>query len=338
MVLKRIDIIIFVEHRDREYGIACSIAKRLTEHHRKTVAVASLIYHPLIACIIFRPSVVVMPSLGFGRGSVGWLFNKIYPGEIEYVNMNYEQFIGNWQGTLKKPKHPISFKRQIQLAWGNHFKDYLVANGVNEENIYITGRPQNYEIIKNYQGKKQLFRKLLTSKYGIDPNIPIYFVAFTENFAVFTEDQIKRYVAGGAREDLIHKHKENVSKTISIFIEWINKLSISEHNINIIIKPHPGVSVDLYKDIDISKHDNIILAESNNAYEWLAACDYFITNFSTLSIEARALAIPSYRVIPAGDLNEENVWWCQDCKYLEDYESFEEIFYKSSNDFDFSIT
>ncbi len=332
MLFKQCDVLIFVEHKDREYDISCHIAERLNEKYGDSVVIASLIFHSLLSAILFRPSVIVTPSLGFGKGSVSWLFNNIYPHGVGYINMNYEQFIGAWQGSLKKPNHIISKTKQIQFAWGDHFKDYLLENGAAAKNIYITGRPQNQLIIEKYKDKQEHYRNILTTKYKIDTKGTFVFVAFTENFSTFNEDQIQRYVEAGANEKLIYSHKDNVSKTIDIFIDWLNILSKKTQKHHVIIKPHPGVSVDLYSQLVQSTKINpnwVIMTTDDNAYACLAACDYYITNISTLAIEAKLLSKPSYRLAPVGDLEGENIWWCNECQLIQSYDEFENILNES---------
>ena len=60
----KVDILFLIEHRDRELDAVCAIAKELKQKYGLSVAIASLLFHALIAAILIRPKVIVVP---FGR-------------------------------------------------------------------------------------------------------------------------------------------------------------------------------------------------------------------------------------------------------------------------------
>lgn len=326
---KDVDILIFIEHKDREYAISRNIARVLSEKFNYKVIIASLILHPVYAAVKYRPRVIVTPSLGFGRGSVNWIFNNLYPNTIQYVNMNYEQFIGKWQGGLKRPKSETSIRKQTQLVWGEHFKDYLLDNGNEKENIIITGRPHNQLLLEDYLPQRNYYRDKLVEQYSLDPRKKLYLSAFTENFALFTEKQVQNYIKHGANPDLIRSHKLNVAQTLETYIKWIKEhLSVIDDSY-IIIKPHPSVPSELYDEISNnypSEADPVRIVINDNAYEWLVVSDYLITNVSTLAIEAKLLRKPIFRIMPHGDLEKEDIWWCNNTIKVQSFNDFKTMF------------
>ena len=66
-----------------------------------TTRVASLIFHVFFCMLFYRPHIVITPSPAFGRGSVSRIYNFIYGDEVKFLNLNYEQYVGEWKSKLK---------------------------------------------------------------------------------------------------------------------------------------------------------------------------------------------------------------------------------------------
>ena len=79
----------------------------------------------------------------------------IYGKKIEYINLNYEQFISSWKGSYKTPSNENCIKYQKQFVWGEYFKNVLTKGGIPKENISVTGRPLSQLIEENYINKSK---------------------------------------------------------------------------------------------------------------------------------------------------------------------------------------
>ena len=146
--MKKIDVLFFIEHKDRELDITLAITSILREKYGLNVKVASLLFDGLTCAFQFSPKVVITPSTAFGKGSVAWLFFMIYGQNIEYINLNYEQFISSWKGKYKTPSNKNCIMYQKQFVWGKYFKNSLVEGKIPEKNITITGRPLS-QLVEN---------------------------------------------------------------------------------------------------------------------------------------------------------------------------------------------
>ena len=69
--MKKIDVLFFVEHKDRELDITHAISKILKKDYGLHVEIASLFFEGLTSAFKFSPKVVITPSTAFGKGSVG---------------------------------------------------------------------------------------------------------------------------------------------------------------------------------------------------------------------------------------------------------------------------
>ena len=133
-MFKKLDILFFIEHKDRELYIARSVCKEIIEKNEKiSIRIVSLIFHALISIVLYRPKVVVTPSPAFGWGSVSRLFHFVYGDKIKFINLNYEQYVGEWESTLKLQWHHISKTKQYQISWHKDFMKKMISMGVSKK-------------------------------------------------------------------------------------------------------------------------------------------------------------------------------------------------------------
>ena len=74
----------------------------------------------------YRPRIVITPSPAFGRGSVSRIYNFIYGDEVKFLNLNYEQYVGEWESKLKLNWHKVSKDKQFHICWDSEFKKDLI--------------------------------------------------------------------------------------------------------------------------------------------------------------------------------------------------------------------
>ena len=64
-----VDVLLFVEHRDRELEVVASIAQLLRERHGLSVAIASTLFDALLSAVSVRPRVVVSTGIAPARSA-----------------------------------------------------------------------------------------------------------------------------------------------------------------------------------------------------------------------------------------------------------------------------
>jgi surface carbohydrate biosynthesis protein len=289
---KDIDIVIFIEHKDRELQLSIELKKVLEKNH--SVIIASLIYHTHIILSKYNVKTIVTPFIGFGKGSISDLFYKVYGDKINYININYEQFLFPFTGEFKVPKTKASKEIQINLAWGKHFKEYLINAGAKEKNIFVTGRPYS-QLIKKINNKEEQLKSKLSTKYGLNISKKWIFIALTDGLAFRSDESLNNLVAFGGQKDDMLAQVAHDRLTIDKLIKLLSK--IDDVNVfeefEFILRPHPSVSIDEYlkvfekNKVKIPKKLKII--KGNTALDWLVSSEYLITNYSTLIIDANVI-------------------------------------------------
>ena len=109
---KNIDVVIFIEHKDRELQLSLELKKYLEKKH--SVMIASITYHSHFILLNYNIKTIVTPYKGFGKSSISNLFFKVHGLNINYINMNYEQFLFPFTGILKVPKTEPAKRHQIK--------------------------------------------------------------------------------------------------------------------------------------------------------------------------------------------------------------------------------
>ncbi len=314
---KNIDILFFVEHRDRELEIAVSLT-HLLEEKGFNVAVASSVYHQIPTLLTAEPKVIVTPFTGFGKGSVSELFYSVYRESITYINLNYEQFISSWKGAYKTSIHEFSRNKQIQFVWGKYFKDELIKNGVNSDNIFITGRPSLSLISSQYSN---LSKNELKALYPNFHNKKICFIALTDGLAFIGDEKIEFIVKNGGEREGLEAHVDYIKKNITSLFQEVIVEAEKNNDIMFVMRPHPSIPeaayFSLFSQLGLKLPSNVVVTKDKNAFWWLAHTDWYVTNYSTLCLEAKVLGVKSYLFEKHVNKNIENYWYTSSAKKID---------------------
>ncbi len=307
------DVVIFVEHRDRELEVAVELCS-LLENTGVRVAVASSLFHQFSVLANITPKILVTPFTGFGKGSVSELYFRIYGNKLKYVNLNYEQFISSWKGDYKTKLNPLARKYQLQMSWGDFFKEELIANNVPENNIFVTGRPSLSIVKRKYSsGINSEPNKKITSLLEEKNYVSMFFVGLTDGLAFIDETRIDYIVSQGALRQPLLDHIDYVKSNMECLFRDLTEYALSNPDTLIVMRPHPSVSISSYVKIfnklGISIPNNIYITKDYNAILWLSRADLFITNYSTLCIESKVLDVPTFVYEKIKNVNVEEYWY-----------------------------
>jgi surface carbohydrate biosynthesis protein len=323
---KKVDIVIFVEHKDRELQLSNYLKEEL-ERENYSVIIASLIYHTHLILYKYKIKTIITPYIGFGKGSISDLFYKAHGLNINFINLNYEQFLFPFTGKFKIPKNNISKNYQINFAWGNHFKKYLVEAGAKTENIFITGRPYS-EVIKKIEINKKLIKNELAEAHQLDVNKQWVFIALTDGLALLDNSSLEKIVSKGVDGKGMYTQVYHDRETILKLCKILSNISNLDDNENyeFILRPHPSVSINKYKSIFSNNNLNIPvslkLIKESSALNWLVSSDMLITNYSTLIIDATALNKKTL-VFNHDNVKFNYLWWTS---FADDnFEDFQEL-------------
>lgn len=327
-MIKNVDVIIFVEHKDRELESIEKLSETLKESGLK-ILVLSIHFH-LHYLMFYKAKVYVFPYLINRHDWPCSLVYKMYGNSVRYLNLNWEQLLSKANIAYKKPQDEFVKNEVSHIAWNQNFKDYLILNGVRDGNVHITGNPAN-EILFEMTGEYDKWRQKLSMELGL--NIQKKWIFFPMNYAwaFATDSKIKSKIAKGFPADVAWDYRAYSKKCLLEFIPFVNELSKNKHT-EIIIRPHPTITESDYEAVFNTEigfvPDNVLINKSYSIREWIVASDLIGSSWSTSVWDAYNIGKPAFLFNPYERPDWLHVWWndtvCNISK-VEDLDSIKKV-------------
>lgn len=328
-MFKEVDVIFFVEHKDRELESIKLIAEKLKKEGKSSLILS--VYFHVHYLYLYKAKTFVFPYLiNQNDWPVSFVY-KMYGDSVEYINMNWEQLISKVNEEYKKPQDNFVKKKVRHIAWNNYFEEYLIRYGVNKDNIKITGNPAN-EILFKLLNKKNEWRRKLSKEFTLDTSKKWLFMPMNYGWAFSSDSLINAKIKKGYPEKIAWEYREYSQKCLNKFIYFIEKIS-KEYDYEIIIRPHPSITEDDYKKVFdktigyIPK--SIYLSKAHSIREWIVASDIVGSSWSTSVWDAYNIGKPVFLFTPFKRPEWLDVWWNDEVVNLDDYK--EEVSNKISH-------
>lgn len=285
-------IIIFYEHLTREWN-AIQGLKEIFEKKNCKVWTLSIIFERSKAKLIAninKIDIIIVP----------WFVDKVheeilYPiistnPKIQVINLHHEQIGSKESQHFLIPQSDYARNGVYHFAWGEYFKDLLIANGIDPNKVFVTGNIRNDESIER---TTKTSKEELARIYQLD--ITKKWILFAENRGWIlqhnNEDTFKELIKrGGSREYLDNSVLYN-KRSLDGFK---SEISTMPHEFfdkyEFIYRPHPGTRLfdTLGKSVKIIADRSI--------YDWINVCDIFLTCESTSIFEADMCGKPCFTV------------------------------------------
>ena len=333
-MFKEVDVIFFVEHKDRELESVKLIAEKLKEQGKSSLILS--VYFHVHYLYLYRAKTFVFPYLINQNDWPVSLVSKMYGDSVEYLNMNWEQLLFPVNIEYKKPQDNFVKQKVKHISWDENFKKYLIKNNVIESNIKVTGNPAN-EVLYNLLDKQDEWRVRLSNEFTLDTSKKWLFMPMNYAWAFSSDSLINAKIKKGYPEDKAWMHREYSQKCLKKFICFIEKLS-KEYDYEIIIRPHPSITEDDYKKVFdetigyIPK--NVYLNKVHSIREWIVASDIVGSSWSTSVWDAYNVGKQVFLFTPFRRPEWLDVWWNDEVVNLDDYkvEVSNKISYKNSDE------
>lgn len=295
-----VDVLLFLEHKDRELEVIASLAKRLRNEHNMSVAIASSVFDRITTAFSVRPKVAVIPSFSVMTP----MYWNIYGPDLTFIDLNWEQMLSTFNKKYRTPRFELAKEMVKHCAWGTSYRDFLIEKGIKKENIYITGRPATSLLIRKATSSREI-RSMVAKKGKIDAKKKWAFFPMCCLHAFFDDSHVRSFVSKNLSLEMAFARRDYVSKTLDMMIKWFDAAEehCNQNGILLVIRPHPAVSIDQYKERflqivgRIPRH--IHFSKELTAQEWLIGCDACYTNYSSLALDAYTIKRPAFLLEPA---------------------------------------
>lgn len=308
-MIKNVDVIFFVEHKDRELESIKKIAERLHEKGISSVILSE--YFHLQYLFYYKAKVFVFPYL---LNKNDWPVNFIYAtygNTVSYINMNWEQLISKVNEEYKKPQDDFVRKKVHHIAWSKDFKNYLLRYGVHKDKIEITGNPAN-EILASLLHHKETWKHKLSKEFNLDERKKWIFLPMNYGWAFASDTLINAKILKGYPAHIAWEYRTYSQKCLKEFIYFIDTLS-QEYDYELIIRPHPSITIDNY--IEVFKEQlgyvpvSVTLNKAYSIREWVISVDTVGSSWSTSVWDAYNIGKDVFLFTPYARPEWLDVWW-----------------------------
>jgi len=328
-MFKKIDVIFFVEHKDRELDSYKGVAKILKERYNISSLIISNFFHSYLLWI-YRPKLIVWNNLTDNEGWPNGFIWNLYKDDLVYISHRWEQLLSPVNFKFKAPKHPFEKEKVKLFVWNENFKEYLISNGVKKENIFVVGNIAN-NLLFNMKDKKEEFREIFSKKFNLNKTKKWIFLPMNYNWAFFTEEMVKRRIQNGYDEKIAWEYREYARKSLKEFIFFVNELS--KKNYEIILRPHPSITEDDYKKVFkevLGFIPKILINKDYSVREWIISSDIIGSSWSTSVWDAYQIGKKAFYFTPFKRPEWLDTFWMREVENIKNIKEFEEFEKKES--------
>jgi len=307
-----VDILILVEHADRELDVACLIAARIARAApRLAVKIANFYTEAQRLIATTAPRVVVTPFFYAVEDAVMRDYVAAWSRSI-FVNLAWEQILYGSQQTLKRPRDAFTRDKVRHVAWSEWFRDYLIGHGVAPAHVDWLGHPL-YDLYDPVRRDGFADRRELARNYNLDPEKKWIF--FPENFrwAFFGDEKLAALEAQGVPPADLEAQRVYCHDALAASARWL-AAAAKVGDCEAILRPRPAVSNEKMRDfvareIGAAPRGFHILKQ-RSARDWIFASDVTVSSISTTLIEAAVAGKPIMRLAPVE--TPPSMWydWC----------------------------
>lgn len=289
---KKIDVLILIEHRAREFESAV-LLKYFLNKKGYDVIIESIKFHKESIVFKYKPEIVVVPW-AYSNKEIDLFRNFKFlrkNDEILIVNMHHEQISNDGSDSFIIPKEDA--KKVVHVSWGDNYSTKLLNAGSPKNSIIQSGNPR----LDFYKGKlKNLStsKKALSKHYNLDMSKKwILFIA--NSFHLLNENQIQINLNKGVD---IREQIEASIKNRNDYLDYVKKYLEKHDDVLFIYRPHPSFAhLDRMAPeiIELSRNfKNFKCISENPIRDWIINSDITISFHSTSVIECAVSNTPFY--------------------------------------------
>jgi hypothetical protein len=318
MKKEALDVLIFIEHIDRELETAKKIGQSL-DGVGISFKIANLYLESKICEALYNPAVVIVPFYYYDQDGISKFIAAKFKNCI-IISLDWEQILYPINTIIKRPRGENAINEIIRISWSNQRTLELVKNKVPKSIIWETGHP-------------------LFNKYRMPaPETKKQKILFIENYT-WTKKSLRalKKIAVTYKlslNDLVND--VNVIRRCRVNTGlMLIRLAIENPDIVLTFRPRPN-SLDsewkiFFKAITGEIPNNFVIDQDNNLTNTIIANDICLTNLSTGIMEA-AFYKKEIALLRSGDYPASLVYEWEKCVSIKyNYEALNR-FIKSNSD------
>lgn len=303
-----LDFLFLLEHEDREGASIRKIMNILKSHGYSSKA-QSITFH----AHNFRkisPKCIVFPyAISGDMWPLNYFNSKNYNG-VKMISLSWEQYLSQANLEFKRPRGNLVCNDFYHLAWFDDYRNYLVKNGVKKSKIKVIGNLTSSLLMESI---KKVDKKLdITKEFGIT-NKEILFFPMNYGWAFFDKKKLKAKIKLGYDSKIAFQYHEYSKKCLHKFISFIDDVAKQNPMKSIVIRPHPSVSEEDYKNtfqkLNIEIPENVLITKKYTVIDWVAYANIVGSSWSTVVWDSICLGKKSFLFTPFQRPSWLNTFW-----------------------------
>ncbi len=287
---KDVDILVFIEHLNRELDTAL-LLKILLSKRGYSVRLASVFYDLWESVSTLRPKLLIVP----------WAYSEVrkycrfepQPGEgLRILNLHHEQLgVESYMESHMAPRGEA--RKAFHLAWGQRFERLLLDLDIPPELIFRTGNPR-LDFLRPDMSFFAPRREELADRYGLDPGKRWILVVGNFSIVSATKSAIRKKVRQGRAE--FPAAVERVRLLYARILDWMERLALENPGIEIIYRPHPAERLTPRLVELAARVFALKLIQERPIGDWILQADSVFVWSSTSSVDALAADKPVFAI------------------------------------------
>lgn len=317
------DILFLIEHDDRESETIHRLASELENKYDLDICILSIAFHSHIFPFI-KPKLVIVPfALSESDWPTNYFINK-YRGDIQIINLNWEQHLSKMTQMYKAPKDEFAKSKLEHFSWSKGFEDYLIEGGVEPRKITTIGNP-THQLLAEHCLIGEKYRIRLSDEFGLNSQKKWIFLPMNYGWVFSSDKLIEAKIEKGFPEEYAWKYREYSQKCFKQFIKFLIKLSQDE-NFQIILRPHPSISCEQYQaeiaKLSQSAMERILITKKYSIREWIAASEIVGSSWSTSVWDSFNVGKRAFLFTPYPRPDWHDVWWNERVENVTSFDEF----------------
>lgn len=291
------DVVWLIEHVAREMDVACAVKVLLEHKYGVSVSIRN-IYDRVDETLRFKePKLIVWPFFYTRNALAVNDYLTAWPNAINF-NLSWEELFYKSLLKAKAPSDDFARNNVMHHAWGEFFKEYLVANNVLEENIFLNGQPA-YQLYRHPYRMYYNSREWLAKKYGISLNTR--WVFFPENYRWAFGGKIDFFTKLGGDKGEMLEMQSFCRDSLQTVLGWCNTAA-KEEGVSVVFRTRPATNSKLIQNFFNehvgNKSSRLHFIKEESVREWILASDIVFSSFSTSLIESAVAGKPTFMAEP----------------------------------------
>lgn len=307
-ITKVVDFIFLVEHEDRERFLVQRIAEELKLMNCSSLILSMEFYGHLIDSVTAK--CIVIP---YAISSDTWPINfiKKFAVNAKVISLNWEQLLSESNKDFKKPKDKFIWDSVMHLAWSSSYKNFLEQSGVLSQNIEVIGNPLTQALFE-FVNENSDVKVKIQKKYSLDLRKKNIFFPMNYGWAFYSDKTILCKIKQGYNANVAYQYRDYSQDCLERFCLFIKDLVLL-NELNIIIRPHPSISVEQYQcvfnRIAPEVLDKIVISKEYTIKEWISISDIVSSSWSTSVWDAANIGKKVFLFTPFARPDWLNTWW-----------------------------